>query len=154
MAHARSDTPTQALPGEDGSANTSVPTQALPGIIYTAEITFYIATDAATDVAKVVIYERTTLGEVLSSLIGPPGDGFSWGAFLTDPVPDDTIRDGIPDNTRIESSYFGRLSNNPRINMRTLLLPLVQRHSQYVVVHAGASNAEMFNHRYGGAHSC
>ena len=144
MAHPRSDTPTQALPGEDGSANTSVPTQALPGIIYTAEITFYIATDAATDVAKVVIYERTTLGEVLSSLIGPPGDGFSWGAFLTDPVPDDTIRDGIPD-TRIESSYFyGRLSNHSRINMRTLLLPLVQRYSRYVVVHADASNAEIF----------
>ena len=117
--------PTQALPGEDGSANTSVPTQALPGIIYTAEITFYIATDAATDVAKVVIYETTTLDEVLSSLIGPPGDGFSWGAFLTDPVPDDTIRDGIPEHTRIESSYFyGRLSNNPRINMRTLLCSL------------------------------
>ena len=57
MAHPRSDTPSQALPGEDGSANTSVPTQALPGIIYTAEITFYIATDAATDVAKVVIYK-------------------------------------------------------------------------------------------------
>ena len=57
--------PTQALPGEDGSANTSVPTQALPGIIYTAEITFYTATDAATDVAEVVIYETTTLGEVV-----------------------------------------------------------------------------------------
>ena len=123
MAHPRSDTPSQALP---------------------AEITFYIATDAATDVAKVVIYETTTLDEVLSSLIGPPGDGFSWGAFLTDHVPDDTIRDGIPD-TRIERSYFyGRLSNHPRINMRTLLLPLVRRYSQYVVVRAGASNAEIF----------
>ena len=84
--------------------------------------TFYIARDAA---YEVVIYDTTTLGEVLSTLIGPPGDGFSWGAFLTDPVPDDTIRDGIPENTRIESSYFyGRLSNNPRINMRTLLCSL------------------------------
>ena len=132
--------PTQALPGEDGSANTSVPTQALPG-----NISFYIVRDATSDGfdgCHGVISEDTTLGDVLSVLLEPPGDGFLWGAFLTHPITENTIGD-----TRIEESFFyGRYepSNHAWINMRTLLWPLVQRYSRYVVVYADASTVEIF----------
>ena len=116
---------------KDGSANAPAPTQALPGSGQ-AEIRFYIREPEPSffTVFTFRINATTTFGDVLTAILGAPGDNFDYGVFLSEAITTGTDRD-----TRIEEScFYGRLSGRTRFAPDTLLMPLIERYSKHVVI--------------------
>ena len=107
------------MAANDGSASArGSPTEALPGS-QQAEMMFYIAdgpgsAETGFDVVLVPVNDTTTLGQVLTRLLGAPGDRFVYGIFVTD-----AITSQIDRGLRIKESYFYGRHSNREVSLQT-----------------------------------